>query len=279
MDSAFSIPTVNLVVQILSIAIMVIAPFVIAFVVQRRLGVRWYVFWLGALVFFVSQMLLRIPILAALQLVLGPPATGSLGATLAVGAALALTAALFETGGRYVGYKLMRRTQKQWGVGVMFGLGHGGIESAVLVAGAATAQLVALLTLTTDQLATLPAPQAEAISALAAAVSAGPAWLGFAGAWERLVAIAFHVAMSVLVLQTFVRGEWRWTAYALGAHFLLDFIIPSLIPTLVADGTARLAIQQLALVVALLFALWLIRALRPGESQSETAAPAHQPLS
>lgn len=273
MDRAFNIPTANLVVQIISIALMIIAPLVIAVVARRRLDAGWPIFWMGALVFFVSQMLLRIPLLAALQLALGPQALGSTGMTIAVGALLALTAALFETGGRYVGLRLMRRTPKSWDVGVMFGLGHGAIESAVLVAGIAAAQLATLLTLTSAQVAALPAPQAEAITALGQAVASGPAWLGLAGAWERLVAIAFHVAMSVLVLQTFVRGEWRWAGYALGAHFLMDLIVPTLIPALIPEGAPRIVAQQLALAAALAFAIWLARALRPAPGSGEPAAP------
>src|SRR5690606_17813755 len=102
----------------------------------------WRIFWLGALVFVVSQMLLRIPLISALQLVLGPQIAGSPALSFVVGAGLALTAALFETGGRYLGYRLLlRRDPKSWDVGVLFGLGHGGIESALLVAGVAVAQL------------------------------------------------------------------------------------------------------------------------------------------
>lgn len=71
MEPAFTIPAANLAFQILSITLMVVLPFAAAIVLRRRLDVGWRIFWLGALVFVVSQMLLRIPLVSALQLALG----------------------------------------------------------------------------------------------------------------------------------------------------------------------------------------------------------------
>lgn len=271
MESAFTIPPLNLAVQVLNIALMIVVPFVAAAIIRRRLGVGWKLFWLGALVFVVSQLLLRLPLVAMLQAALGPQIIGSPLLSFGLGLLLAFTAALFETGGRYVGYRfLLRRTSKTWNVGVMFGLGHGGIESALLVAGLATTQLVTLLTLTQASLAALPPVQAEALGTLAAAVNGEPAWLGLAGAWERMIALLFHVAMSLLVLQSFVRGERRWLGYALGAHFLMDFVTPTLIPALLPAGMARGGAQQAVLLAAGLFSLWVIRAMRPVNQQANS---------
>jgi uncharacterized membrane protein YhfC len=276
-ESAFTIPATNLAFQLASIVVMVVAPFAAAAVARRRLGVGWRVFWLGALVFVVSQMLLRIPLVSVLQAVLAPRLAGSAGLAIAIGTVLALTAALFETIGRYLGYRfLLRGDPKTWEVGVMFGLGHGGIESAVLVAGLALVQLVTLLTMTEASLAALPAAQAEALRALAAAVSAGPAWLGLVGGWERIVAITFHVAMSVIVLQVFARGEARWLWYALGAHFLLDFLAPVLIPSLLPAGVTRILIQQAVLLIFGALSLWVILALRPHPSSASRLAQPSQ---
>jgi uncharacterized membrane protein YhfC len=173
---------------------------------------------------------------------------------------LSLTVAVFETVGHYAGYRLLlRRDPKSWNAGLMFGRGHGGIESALLIGGLAITQLVTLTTLTAADLAALPAVQAEGLSALAAQ----PAWLGLAGAWERIVGMAFHMAMSVLVLQTIVHSEWRRLGYALGAHFLMDFIIPVLLPSLLPAGAALHLAQQAVLLLALAFALWVTLTLRP----------------
>lgn len=277
MEPAFEIGPLNLAVQISSVTIMIVAPFIAGAVATRRLSAGWRVFWMGALVFVVSQMLLRIPLVTALQAALGPQIAGSALLSFAAATALSLTAALFETAGRYAGYRLLlRRDPKSWGTGVLFGLGHGGIESALLIGGLAISQLVTLTTLTAAGLEALPAAQAEGLRALAASVNIQPAWLGLHGAWERIVGMAFHVGMSLLVLQTVVRGERRWLGYALGAHFLMDFIAPVLLPALLPAGATRALAQQAVLLIALAFALWVTLALRPGRTQMNGAGRGEQ---
>jgi len=263
MEAAFSIPPLNLAVQLVGVGLMIVGPFVAALVLTRRLSAGWRLFWLGALVFVVSQLVLRLPLVGALQAALAPQLAGSPALSFALGAGLALTAALFETGGRWVGYRfLLRHDPKTWDTGVMFGLGHGGIESALLIGGLAIAQLAALLTTTEAQLAAMPAVQADALRALAAGVADVPAWFGLNGAYERVMAVVFHVAMSVLVLQSFARGEARWTWYALALHTVMDFVTPVLIPALLPAGTARLVAQQAFLTLIGALALGIIVALR-----------------
>jgi uncharacterized membrane protein YhfC len=264
MEPAFSIPPLNLAVQLAGVGLMIVGPFVAAFVLTRRLRAGWRIFWLGALVFVVSQLVLRLPLVGALQAAIAPQLAGSPALSFALGAGLALTAALFETGGRWVGYRfLLRRDPKTWDTGVMFGLGHGGIESALLIGGLAIVQLAALLTTTEAQLAAMPVAQADALRTLAAGVAAGPAWLGLSGAYERVMAVVFHVAMSVLVLQTFARGEARWTWYALALHTVMDFVTPVLLPAVLPAGTSRLVAQQAFLTLMGGLALGIIVALRP----------------
>ena len=45
----------------------------------------------------------------------------------------ALTAGLFEETGRWLGYRFLIKKERSWRVGVMYGLGHGGIESILLI--------------------------------------------------------------------------------------------------------------------------------------------------
>ncbi|HHY56478.1 MAG TPA: YhfC family intramembrane metalloprotease [Chloroflexi bacterium] len=277
MNPVFTLIPSHLATQVISIVIMVVAPFVAGFVARRRLGTPWRVFWMGALVFVVSQMLLRIPIVSALQIFFATQITaGSLAVTLGVGAALALTAAMFETAGRYAGYRwLLRRDPKQWSTGVMYGLGHGGIESALLIAGVSIVQLVTLMTMTEAALAALPPVQAQALTALASAINDNPAWMGLAGGYERIVSLAIHVALSLLVLEAYVRRQWRWVALALAAHFAVDFVTPVLIPALLPVGVSRQIVQYLALTGFGILAIWISVALRR-QTPTTQSTPATQ---
>jgi hypothetical protein len=121
--------------------------------------------------------------------------------------------------------------------------------------------------------------------ALACALAAQPGWLPLLGGYERLCAIAFHIAMSVVVLQAFRRGRLRWLWYAIGLHFLFDFGAVAL-ATGLPKLTTGLGATEIALIVegwATLFAvssLWLIFALRDNTApEVENAASASGALS
>jgi uncharacterized membrane protein YhfC len=45
-----------------------------------------------------------------------------------------------------------------------------------------------------------------------------------AGGVERLFALCIQVALSLIVLQVFWRRSLRWLAYAVGLHFVVDFV-------------------------------------------------------
>jgi hypothetical protein len=60
----------------------------------------------------------------------------------------------------------------------------------------------------------VPAPQVEAARQQFAGQRG---WEPLLGAWERLGALLIQLALTVLVLQAFLRGR-RWWWYALAAH-------------------------------------------------------------
>jgi uncharacterized membrane protein YhfC len=199
----------------LSGLVTLLGPFVLAFVWKRRTGARWAHFGIGALTFFVSQIVLRLPWQVPLGLWLAPRLT-SIPAQLAWAAASALTAALFEEVGRWAAYRWIAKGARAPRDGAMLGIGHGGIESTLLIGVtlSSTAALYALLGAGVK----IPLPP-EAMAQLSALGPSGAA----AGGVERILTVPLHVAMSMLVLQCFVRGRHVWLLIAIGAHFAVDF--------------------------------------------------------
>src|SRR5690242_8696931 len=119
----------------------------------RRLGVGWRYFGYGALIFVLFQLVSRVPITLGIQALIAPQLRASRAALIAWVAISALTAGLFEEIGRYVGYRwLMKRDEKTWAKGVMYGIGHGGIESMLFVAGLTALTLIQLLALSRTDL-------------------------------------------------------------------------------------------------------------------------------
>ena len=104
------------------------------------------------------------------------------------------------------------------------------------------------------------------------------------GGYERLCAIAFHIAMSIVVLQAFRRGHIRWLWYAVGLHFLFDFgavAIATGLPKLASglDATAVALITEGWVTLFAALSLWLIFTLRDEATpRDENAASASIPL-
>jgi uncharacterized membrane protein YhfC len=240
-------------------------PLALGLYVRRRLSVSWRYFGYGALIFVLFQLISRVPITLALQSLIAPQLQASRAALLAWIVTLSLTAGLFEELGRYVGYRwLMKGEQKTWAKGVMYGIGHGGIESMLLIAGLVALTLIQVLALSRTGLSTLPisAEQRALAERQLAAIAAQPAWVPLLGAWERLWTIPLHVALSVVVLQIFRRGSLRWLWLAIVAHTLANLLGAGITPILGLAGTTALLLPEAIVTMIGLLSLWVIWALR-----------------
>lgn len=229
-------------ISVLNFVLVIITPLVAAMLVRWRFGVGWRFFAYGALVFFLSQVVIRIPIVTALQLALAGTLQSNRSLAFAFGAGLAFTAGLFEGVGRYLGYRfLMRKDAKTWAQGVMYGIGHGGFEAILLVGILGGINTLVLMNMTADQIAALPAAAQTQLDTLKNL----PSWLGLAGAWERFFTIIFHTAMSVMVLQVFRKQQIRWLWAAVVIHGLVDFVGAVLPPFLISDYVTRIVVSEL----------------------------------
>ena len=261
-------------------------PLALAFYVSWRLHVRWRYFWYGVAVFAAVQLFTRVPLVYVLNNVLASQLKASQAFLWTWLFILALTAALFEEVGRYFGYRIfMGKEEKTWSKGVMYGIGHGGIESIVLVGLLSSAlSLINILVIQSLDITKLPAAQQVTLHDQFATLAAQPAWLPLLGGYERLCAIAFHIAMSIVVLQVFRRGRMRWLWYAVGLHFLFDFSAVALatglpkLTTGLSSTTVALIVEGWVTLFAVL-SLWLIFALRDEAApRDENVASGSMPL-
>jgi uncharacterized membrane protein YhfC len=247
-------------------------PPLIAVSAYRRLGVGWRYFAYGALIFLLFQVVTRIPAVQVLQLVLGPQLNTSPVLSWLWLGFRALTAGVFEEMGRYVGYRwLMRREEKTWAEAVMYGLGHGGLES-IFVAGLLLATVVGLLSLTEARVNTLPEPQRVQVVQQLSALSAQPDWFPLLGAWERACSICLQVMLSVLVLQVFRRRSLQWLGLAILAHTAIDGIAAG-VPKALGQGTLVASVAAEAVITVLaVVAVWVTWGLRePGPHGHSTS--------
>lgn len=249
----------------IAVLVEIAFPVVLASWFWQRYRVKGRVFFYGALIFFLFQIVARIPLVGLLNRSLAPYVQDSQTLTLLYLAGLGLTAGLFESVGRWAGYKWLFRQgiPHDWQNGVAYGIGHGGIESALLVGLGSALSLVQAVIITGMSVAQLQETfPVEGIQQVLDAreqfmsMSWGlPLW----GAVERLFTLPFHIAMSLIVLLVFVRGQTRWLWVAVALHALVDFTTPAMVQFL------SLPTWAIELWIGLWGAmgLWLVLKLKP----------------
>ena len=134
---------------VVSLGVQVALPLGAALLVRRRLGVRWLAFVYGAAVYAVFQLFTWLPLSVYIDIVVGRAITSESWAFAWLLISI-LATSLVEEVGRYLGYRwLFRRggLGYSWRNGVMYGLGHGAIETMLLIAGMTFVYMLAYLAL------------------------------------------------------------------------------------------------------------------------------------
>lgn len=142
----------------------------------------------------------------------------------------AFAAGIFEETGRFVAYKLVMKNHYSTNNAIMMGLGHGGFETIYLL-GTTYLMSLALAALVNSQglgsvldlLSAGDANAAEAARTQLEAISQVNFATLAAGLYERLVAMVFHICMSVIVYHAASKpGKiWLYPAAVL-LHAALD---------------------------------------------------------
>ena len=223
-------------VRALNALLMIVLPLALGACLARRYRVPWSLFGWGA-VTFIGAQLVHLPLLQFLTLGLRGIVTGPFviaHALLINAVILGLAAGIWEEGARWFAYRFIVPEARSWPQGLIFGAGQGGAE-AIMLGGLAGYSLVD--------------------SVVAGAAPTGHSFLPLLGTVERIFALADHLALSVLVLQVFVRRRWRWLVIAIVWHGLLDGVsvyASGHLSALALEGVlACFGVASIAIVVAL----------------------------
>ncbi len=201
--------------------ICLVGPVLAALWWHRRSGAPLRALGIGALVFFVSQVVLRLP----WQIPLARWIQGHPQWIIPFLLFSSLTAGLFEETGRWAGYKYLLRSERSRRVAVMFGLGHGGLEAILLAGLPLAALLVSWVMAARGMIAAGPA--LEGIRQQTAALDF---WRVQLAALERASAMAVHVGLALIVLQMWLRrGGVRWLLLAILLHFAVNALAAILV--------------------------------------------------
>ena len=238
---------------ILTFVVSLLLPPVFLVVYARRNQKQgiWSAWLLGALGFFVPQILIRFPILTALSRMDGFIAFGQ-NHTLIYGFALAFTAGLFELVGRYAVARCLNKNLT-YRRALAAGLGHGGIEAIIITGLAYVSNLVFLVMLQTGSLDALIAQAADPTALLAIRDGLmNTSWvMFFLAGFERLLAMTCHAAMSMLVCYGVHSGKAAPTIFAFVMHVCMDSVAS--ISLFVGKGLSLAAAHTIIYILLIAF--------------------------
>lgn len=192
---------VSILFLLVSAAAATILPIGAAVYLSRRYNTSWKAVFIGALIFILFQPILRLPILKLFQGTSWYINNSVLNPWL-IAIILGFSAAIFENIGRFIAFKFLLKDRLQWKNGIAYGLGHGGVE-AILFAGLPI--IYAIITGINNPSLINQAPG-----------------LYLVGGLERIFAMTFHIAASLIVLYGVRNKKRRYLFYAILMHGILD---------------------------------------------------------
>lgn len=217
----------------ITLFITLILPVIIYIVygVKSKNKIVWLAWLAGAAGFFVTQIIVRMPIMSVIQLAFGYEAYMGFVENhyLLYCFVLAITAALFEFIGRFVVAKLLQKNAS-FTCGFAAGLGHGSIESMVIVGMTYVNNLLYILMINAGVFDTIVAQAAATgadVSALAALPETfinTPITMFYLAGFERVLTVICHIAMSLIVCYfVWNKQALKGSLICIAWHFALDF--------------------------------------------------------
>lgn len=223
LPAAGSIPLLSIVFSALSGCVAVLLPLGLLLFCRIRYGRAFLAAGVGALCFFLGAMVLE-RLCHQLVFSLFPTLPYLPAAYAAYGC---LAAGVFEETARLAGLGLLCRRQPGFATGLACGIGHGGLESALLVGVPMFSSLALMLQINAGGAQALAAAVPDAQKPLAAAqmntLAVSPPVLYLAAGAERVIALASQILFSLLVWMV-VTGRLRRRFFLLSValHALAD---------------------------------------------------------
>jgi uncharacterized membrane protein YhfC len=209
----------------LNVLLMIAMPLGLGVWISARRQPGWSLFGMGAIAFVVSQIA-HIPFnwLVLQRLNLLPNDIYQPAHLIILALFLGLSAGVFEESARYFTYRYWAVEARSWGRGLMLGAGHGGSEAILLGLIVGGNYLILARMRQGALLSLVPEGQLPMVQKQIAALFSAPWYLILLGAVERLFALCFHLSASLLVMQVFIRQQYRWLVMAVIWHTLLNAV-------------------------------------------------------
>jgi uncharacterized membrane protein YhfC len=193
----------------------------------KKFNLGWRLFWIGGALFIISQIF-HIPFNIFLDILFDrgflplPPEQYQLIFSAIL---LGLSAGLFEEITRYIGLRWWAKDARSWSKGLLFGAGWGGMEAIIFFVVVMLLNYIVMMALRTVDLTTILPPEQMAPLQQGLDLFWGVSWYdSLLGALERILVLPIHMALTILVLQVFLRGQSRWLWLAILWHTLVNAV-------------------------------------------------------
>ena len=206
-----------------SLVISIGLPVALAIIVKKKTNAWFPSLFIGAGVLVVFALLLESIMHNIVFSVTGDAITGNIWLYALYGG---LAAGLFEETGRLIAMKTLMKKHLKKENSLMYGVGHGGIESVLLVGVTYVSNLIIAFMINSgsfeQSLALLDESQkAQSLEELAP-LWTEPAGFFFVAGIERISAIFLQICLSYLVYRGVKKSRPGWYALAILLHALVD---------------------------------------------------------
>ena len=210
------VPIINIITLLALSIISVLLPIVGCLIVWRRTKVSIISFFIGMAVFTVCFIIAIATSLVAQYFIASP---------VVLTLVLSLRAGLVEEFGRFTAFKWLLKRRTALGDGLMYGVGHGGMEVLLVYSLSMVSNLVLVLMFNFGGIEALAAYAPDQVDLLIQSmqqlVQASPLFLT-AGLVERLSALCVHISLSVIVFCAVRQRKWLYFVLAIALHTLTD---------------------------------------------------------
>jgi len=223
----------------ISAAIAIVLPIAAALYLNKKYNTSWKAVVVGVLIFIVFQPLTRFQLLGLWQKT-NWYTYNSVVNPWSIYLIAGFTAGIFENVGRFIGFKFFLKDKLEWKNGIAYGIGHGGIEAALL-AGIPFINLIVTSLINGTTVYNFPG-------------------MYLLGGIERIFAMTLHVALSLVVLYGVKNKKNRYLLYAILLHGIVDSSIGFVKNTILLEAWVAV------FAAAVLF--FIIRKIKKSSSES-----------
>ena len=237
--------------------LIIVMAIALGFFLIRRFKLGWRLFFVGGATYLgaqIASILLMGFIQSAIQSAVPPVILHLLLTLLFIILLMGIEEVI-----RYATYRWWVKDVRSWAEGLVLGAGHGGVE-VILIGLLALTTVIQLVPLRNADLSTIfTADKLEEATNYVAEYWSKPWYNALAEAVRSALTLPIQLSCSLLVLQVFLRKQYRWLGYAIGWHTLAST------PLFFINSEKYVYLPLVFLAIATLGSVGMIIRLQPKE--------------